>query len=235
MGTAPNVCGCLKLVFTTHGARRNPNGYAQRLLNVDKARWASSVAETIRNAQVMATQRSENLYLRRYATGQLHMVITDQNGGVLDQGTEFDAALITQFAPKPNQQFEGAVVSQVRDGLPAASIAGAGQTLAPQAGQMDETVAIPAQSGQPNDNQRGLAGQSLVSAPDTAKAKAIKQAIATMPPMWQEALEYQLAAKSCQTSLDRIPRDRIMSLSWTHRHTIPLHHRPIPRKKWSTR
>ena len=105
-----------------------------------------------------------NLYFGRYNNGQLHLVVTDSNRGVTDQGIVYDAGLISQYTPEPKRQFRGAVVRKVRM-PPAASIAGAGQTLAPQAGQPDETGAIPAQTGQGDCNQHGLLGQSQFSAP----------------------------------------------------------------------
>ncbi len=171
------------------GARMNPYGTAQRSFDENKARWMPNTASTVREAFLMASHNAENLYFRRYANGQLHMVVTDRNGGVTDQGIVYDGGLISQYTPEPQKQFRGAIVREVRTPT-AAPVSRAGQTLAPQPGQPDEAGAIPAQTGQQNDNQRGMTGQSLLSAPaQDDKQAQVREILEDMYPIWRDVLQ----------------------------------------------
>lgn len=86
-----------------------------RIFNRDKASTALAVPATVADYHIKAhdPKTRQTLYLRRYADGNLHAVITDRESRVTDFG-EVQGGLTTQRSPKPIEAFDGFFVEDKR-------------------------------------------------------------------------------------------------------------------------
>jgi len=93
-----------------------------RFFKPDKAATALAVPTTVVDYHIKAhdPKTRQTLYLRRYADGKVHAVITDRESRVTDFG-EVQGGLTTQRSPKPIEAFDGFFVEDKRTpatGLP---------------------------------------------------------------------------------------------------------------------
>lgn len=161
------------------GVRSNAYGTAQRQIQTDKAATAGAIRTTIENYHIKGRQGTDILYFRRYANGQLHLVIADGRQGTDTAGQVLDHLVITQYTPEPRKQFEGARVLHRRASPAASGPAGAGDASTPQALQGQHRPGIPSS---PDTKQHSTAAAPVNSQPAPSPALAVAAVASHLAP-----------------------------------------------------
>jgi len=97
------------------GPRRGAGTGCEGVCKPDKAATALAVPTTVTDYHIKAhdPKTRQTLYLRRYADGKVHAVITDRESRVTDFG-EVQGGLTTQRSPTPIEAFDGFMVEDKR-------------------------------------------------------------------------------------------------------------------------
>jgi len=85
--------------------------------DLDRAKYAGCIIDTITNAALIAESDDRRFYLRRYSNGLLHIVITNQAHEVVGQAYQKECDLLTQYLPKPAQSFNKAHVIYINTNI----------------------------------------------------------------------------------------------------------------------